>query len=274
VSESGGSKLAARFAGQGLADTLRREKAEDRKLKKRSRRPPCSAPEVSGERDEPLGREKVEKPRLPDPGSPLCSVRDDTVDGAVLGADRSECGGAVLTGQSASVQSAASKGQPPESSGPSSRKSGGLSGIGEPEPIVCNKPAPRLPGPGSLLCSIGAGEGDRVAANQGSRPADTPESPRDMAARLYRAFAGQMDQLEARLGGLFENGGAGAPPGGLPEIDRTVKTLASLAKTLSALMDLKSTAGPDGEGEHLDDREELRAALARRLERLCQAGTD
>ncbi|QDG78429.1 hypothetical protein [Labrenzia sp. PHM005] len=94
-------------------------------------------------------------------------------------------------------------------------------------------------------------------------------SPRDMAIRLYRAFAGQMDQLEAHLKDLFaEAGREGAA--GLQEIDKTVKTLASLAKTLGALMDLKSDTEPDGEGKNLDDREELRAALAQRLERLCE----
>lgn len=102
----------------------------------------------------------------------------------------------------------------------------------------------------------------------------TPESPQDMAARLYRAFAGQMDQLEARLADLFEETGARPPTGGIQEIDKTVKTLASLAKTLTALMDLKTDVKPDGEGDNLDDREELRAALARRLERLCEAGAD
>jgi hypothetical protein len=50
----------------------------------------------------------------------------------------------------------------------------------------------------------------------------TPESPQDMAARLYRAFAGQMDQLEARLADLFEETGAGPPTGGIQEIDKTV----------------------------------------------------
>ncbi|WP_420411285.1 hypothetical protein [Roseibium sp.] len=97
-------------------------------------------------------------------------------------------------------------------------------------------------------------------------PLDT-QSPRDMAIRLYRAFAGQIDQLEAHLKDLFaEAGREGAA--GLQEIDKTVKTLASLAKTLGALMDLKSDTEPDGEGKNLDDREELRAALACRLERL------
>lgn len=97
------------------------------------------------------------------------------------------------------------------------------------------------------------------------------QSPGDLASRLYRAFAGQMDQLEAHLKDLFaETGQAGtAGAGDLQEIDKTVKTLASLAKTLSALMELKSDTEPDGENNSLDDREELRADLARRLERLC-----
>ncbi|WP_428526970.1 hypothetical protein [Roseibium sp.] len=194
MSECGGSNVKARFQGQGLADTLRREKALHRKRQKQSKQQVCTVPAVSGEGGGPAGAEGLEMPRLPDPGSSRCSVRDG------------EGGGVVL---------------------------------------------------------------DRDVGQQA-----TPESPKEMAARLYRAFAGQMDQLEARLADLFEETGAGPPTGGIQEIDKTVKTLASLAKTLTALMDLKTDVKPDGEGDKLDDREELRAALARRLERLCEAGAD
>lgn len=98
-----------------------------------------------------------------------------------------------------------------------------------------------------------------------ARDAETPQA---MAARLYTAFAGQMDQLEARLDEMFV--AAGDKDGaGIQEIDRTVKTLASLAKTLSALMDLKSEAMPDGEESSQDDPDALRAELAVRLEALC-----
>lgn len=186
--------MKARFSGQGLADTLRREKAQNRKRQKQSKQQLRTVSAVSGEGGGPPGPEGMEKSRRSDPGSPRCSVRDDTADGAVADGD-----------------------------------------VGLPK---------------------------------------TPESPQDMAARLYRAFAGQMDQLEARLADLFEETGAGPPTGGIQEIDKTVKTLASLAKTLTALMDLKTDVKPDGEGDNLDDREELRAALARRLEQLCEAEAD
>ena len=194
VSERGGSDVKERFSGQGLADTLRREKALTRKRQKQSKQQACTISAVSGEGGGPSGSKGMEKPRLSDPGSPPSSVRDGERDGAVQGADL--------------------------------------------------------------------------------RQQATPESPQDMAARLYRAFAGQMDQLEARLADLFHEAGAGPPNGGLQEIDKTVKTLASLAKTLTALMDLKTDVEPDGEDDNLDDREELRAALARRLERLCEVGAD
>lgn len=186
--------MKARFSGQGLADTLRREKAQNRKRQKQSKQQVRTVSAVSGEGGGPSDSEGMGKSRFSDSGSSLCSVREGAMAEAVLKADGSE--------------------------------------------------------------------------------QKTPESPQDMAARLYRAFTGQMDQLEARLADLFEETGAGPPTGGIQEIDKTVKTLASLAKTLTALMDLKTDVKPDGEGDNLDDREELRAALARRLERLCEAGAD
>lgn len=194
MNECGGSNVKTRFSGQGLADTLKREKALKQKRKRQSKQQVCTILAVSGEEVGHSGREEAEKSGPPDPGSSCCSVREGVMDGGVPGAD-----------------------------------------VGQQK---------------------------------------MPESPQDMAARLYRAFAGQMDQLEARLADLFDKAGAEPPTGGLQEIDKTVKTLASLAKTLTALMDLKTDVEPDAEGEKLDDREELRAALARRLERLCEAGAD
>ncbi|CTQ75868.1 hypothetical protein [Roseibium alexandrii] len=194
MNERGGSNVKTRFSGQGLADTLKREKALNRKRKQKSKQQACTVLAVSGDEAGPTGSEGMEQPRLPDPGSSRFSVREGVMDGGVPGAD-----------------------------------------VGQQKML---------------------------------------ESPQDMAARLYRAFAGQMDQLEARLADLFDKAGAEPPTGGLQEIDKTVKTLASLAKTLTALMDLKTDVEPDAEGENLDDREELRAALARRLERLCEAGAD
>ncbi|WP_306146507.1 MULTISPECIES: hypothetical protein [unclassified Roseibium] len=194
MNECGGSNVKARFSGQGLADTLKREKALKQKRRKQSKQKACTISTVSGEGGEPSGSKGMETPRRSDPGSSLCSVREGAIAEAVLKADGSE--------------------------------------------------------------------------------QKTPESPQDMATRLYRAFAGQMDQLEARLADLFDEVGAGPPTGGIQEIDKTVKTLASLAKTLTALMDLKTDVKPDGEGDNLDDREELRAALTRRLARLCEAGAD
>lgn len=195
MAQRGGSKVKARFTGQGLADTLKREKALKQKRKKQSKLQARTISAVSEDGTGLSDPEGVEKFGFPDPGSPRCFVREDGMDGEAVH-------GAV------------------------------------------------------------------------GKQLERPESPQDMAARLYRAFAGQMDQLETRLADLFEEAGSGPPTGGLQEIDKTVKTLASLAKTLTALMDLKTDVEPDGEGDNLDDREELRAALARRLERLCEAGAD
>ncbi|MEP5812083.1 MAG: hypothetical protein ABJL55_17675 [Roseibium sp.] len=97
------------------------------------------------------------------------------------------------------------------------------------------------------------------------------ETPQEMIARLYRAFAGQMDQLDARLKALLPDG-AGDSSTGIADIDRTVKTLASLAKTLTVLLDMKEGGADDARESALDDPDELRADLAHRLERLCESG--
>lgn len=113
--------------------------------------------------------------------------------------------------------------------------------------------------------------GEWPALSAGPESAEA-ENPQEMAARLYRAFAGQVEQLEVRLNELFASQTAGDGSAGLQEIDRTVKTLASLAKTLSALMELKNDVVPQGEEEGQNDPEALRAELARRLEGLCGKG--
>ncbi|MEJ8473945.1 hypothetical protein [Roseibium algae] len=109
----------------------------------------------------------------------------------------------------------------------------------------------------------------------------------DMIARLYSAFEAQVDQVEARLQELLKGVGAGADGeagsgASIVEIDRTVKTLASLARTLSLLLDLKKTAGEAEAAKEvareserdaddsLPDADALRAQLAQRLGRLRQ----
>ncbi|WP_289033217.1 hypothetical protein [uncultured Roseibium sp.] len=113
------------------------------------------------------------------------------------------------------------------------------------------------------------------------KDADPGERP-DMIVRLYRAFEAQVDGVEAWLNALLAEAAEGAS---IVEIDRTVKTLASLARTLSLLLDLKKTVGPESAAEgkpgetgndDLEDADELRAQLAQRLGRLCpgaEAGT-
>ncbi|MTH95863.1 hypothetical protein [Roseibium sp. RKSG952] len=84
-----------------------------------------------------------------------------------------------------------------------------------------------------------------------------------LVRRLYRAFTGQMDQIEARLGTLDADGAD------LGEIDKTVKTLASLARTLTMLMDLdREAGGKEAAGEDGDNDDQLRRELAQRLDRL------
>ncbi len=99
--------------------------------------------------------------------------------------------------------------------------------------------------------------------------------PDQMAARLYRAFAGQMDRLEARLKEILPDGAANGSAADLAEIDKTVKTLASLAKTLTVLTGLKTDGSEEaGSGDEDTGTESLRAALAQRLERLGSGGAD
>lgn len=99
---------------------------------------------------------------------------------------------------------------------------------------------------------------------------DPGETQAEMIARLYKAFAEQMDQLEARLASLLPEGADVAA------IDRTVKTLASLAKTLELLMELSKTTveARDRDADQAVDPDALRLALARRLERLSGHGAD
>jgi len=116
------------------------------------------------------------------------------------------------------------------------------------------------------------------------KDADPGERP-DMIVRLYRAFEAQVDGVEARLNALLAEAAEGGEGASIVEIDRTVKTLASLARTLSLLLDLKKTVGPESTAEDkpgetsnddLEDADELRAQLAQRLGRLCpgaEAGT-
>lgn len=109
----------------------------------------------------------------------------------------------------------------------------------------------------------------------------------ELMARLYRTFLAQMDHLEARLRDLEAQTGEALRQPDLGDIDKTVKTLASLARTLTVLMDLEAepTKGSrqngrkDADeasanaGDELDP-DRLRDALAQRLEGLRQGRAD
>ncbi|MBO0345209.1 hypothetical protein J0X15_08255 [Roseibium sp. CAU 1637] len=139
-----------------------------------------------------------------------------------------------------------------------------------------------------------------------------PQARAAMIARLYRSFAAQMERMESRLKALetqrLATSGTQAEAGvaDIGEIDRTVKTLASLARTLTVLLGLQAEAerdagmpakakgarghaevpgqrdsrvegsddtDADGRGsENGLDPDTLRRTLAQRLERLCGAG--
>ncbi|WP_417693300.1 hypothetical protein [Roseibium sp.] len=139
-----------------------------------------------------------------------------------------------------------------------------------------------------------------------------PQARAAMIGRLYRSFAAQMERMESRLKALeaqrLAASGTQAEAGiaDIGEIDRTVKTLASLARTLTVLLGLQAEAerdagmpakakgarghaevpgqresraegsddtDADGRGsENGLDADTLRRTLAQRLERLCGAG--
>ncbi|MFD1694854.1 hypothetical protein [Roseibium aestuarii] len=109
----------------------------------------------------------------------------------------------------------------------------------------------------------------------------------ELVARLYRTFLAQMDHLEARLRDLESQTGEALRQPDLGDIDKTVKTLASLARTLTVLMDLEAEPakgsrqngrkdadeGSANAGDELDP-DRLRDALAQRLEGLRQGRAD
>ncbi|MTI43688.1 hypothetical protein JM93_01571 [Roseibium hamelinense] len=96
---------------------------------------------------------------------------------------------------------------------------------------------------------------------------ECPPSRVQMVSRLYRAFSGQMDQMEARLKSLALDQAE------LGDIDKTVKALASLARTLAMLMELdREAADKEADQSDDDDAEALRRDLAQRLVRLRGQG--
>ncbi|WP_417667365.1 hypothetical protein [Roseibium sp.] len=112
----------------------------------------------------------------------------------------------------------------------------------------------------------------------GNLLAGTPDTDRAaMIGRLYRAFEAQVEGMEARLQELVSEAGAAS----IAEIDKTVKTLASLARTLTLLLELKKTSDNEAENDRAKGKESeddecpdlspdaLREALAARLDGLC-----
>ncbi len=90
-----------------------------------------------------------------------------------------------------------------------------------------------------------------------------------LLARLYRAFERQVSQLEERLGRMLAPDGEGELAT-LADVDRTARTLASLARTLDMLLSLQKSQ----QAEETDERnpDDLRAELAKRLGSLPRGG--
>ncbi|GGB50896.1 hypothetical protein GCM10011316_23720 [Roseibium aquae] len=106
----------------------------------------------------------------------------------------------------------------------------------------------------------------------GSKDVHTSEPPELLIPRLYAACAGQVARIEERLRALLPG------DGDLSEIDKTVKTLAAMAKTLELLIELERSrarealAEPDADTHAEPDA--LRAELAKRLSGLCGGRAD
>jgi hypothetical protein len=85
---------------------------------------------------------------------------------------------------------------------------------------------------------------------------------RGLVARLYRAFEEQLAGVEARL----------AAPGTVIE-EKDARTLGSLARTLETLMSLEKRDTGAKKPTEPTDIDQLRAELARRIDRWAAGGT-
>lgn len=86
---------------------------------------------------------------------------------------------------------------------------------------------------------------------------------RSLVARLYRAFEDQLAGVEARL----------AAPGIVIE-EKDARTLGSLARTLETLMSLEKRDTGAKKPTEPNDIDQLRAELARRIDRWAEGGTE
>lgn len=101
----------------------------------------------------------------------------------------------------------------------------------------------------------------------GSGPPDQC-GPDSLITRLYGTCARQMDRIEQRLESL------GVAEADLGDLDKAVKLLAGLARTLDLLSALQKSQKHSDAEEGQDDTnpDDIRRALAERLHRLCSDG--
>ncbi len=91
--------------------------------------------------------------------------------------------------------------------------------------------------------------------------------PVDLIGRLYETCTGQLDRIEAKLAEM------GDQSVDIAELDKAVKMLAGLARTLELVSDLrKSHEKEASEGDDNVDPDHLRSELAGRLHGLCSDG--
>ncbi|WP_235974684.1 sigma factor-like helix-turn-helix DNA-binding protein [Stappia albiluteola] len=109
-------------------------------------------------------------------------------------------------------------------------------------------------------------------ATQSLLDAGEPNGVARMVSRLYRAFETEILRLERRLlADPYEGAADGPQADAAAEAEKTARTLASLARTLDMLIELRK-AQPQGTDEEARTADDLRQELQERLGRLGEGG--
>ena len=130
----------------------------------------------------------------------------------------------------------------------------------------------------TLRLERGKARKSRKAAKNGSRSPCAPGAeyrlqemialkpkPPDLISRLHDTCTAQLDRIEAKLSEM------GAKGGDLGDLDKTMKMLAGLARTLELLTELRKSYEKEvADGDDNVDPDHLRSELAKRLLGLCK----
>jgi len=291
---------ATRLSGQSLADAVKADKVARRRAKKRDkeavRKARHRALHVPGQVEEQapdqvrgctvsVPERPAETPvavvsgigapgaaptsGLPGPGSALCLA------GMTEGRDQ----GGSVHGAATSSASFSQMSSPPCAGIQSSPRADQASGAEEAFAVFPKDSGRGLdvteagsPHKAGTTGENGVGPGLSGAGASGTKDVHTSDPPESLIPRLYAACASQVARIEARLKALMPE------EGDLSEIDKTVKTLAGMAKTLELLIELereraKEAAAQTDAGKTIDP-DTLRSELAQRISGLCGSGAD